>query len=249
MLSKSHTKYIQSLQHKKFRDESGLFIAEGPKLVADLLRDGNFKCREIFSLPEWIDENTTLAASHTGTAITEVKEHELQKLSALTHAHQVLAVFEQAGEDRAFDPSGKIALVLDTIQDPGNMGTLIRIADWFGISHIICSTDSADCYNPKVVQGTMGSLGRVHIIYTDLVSFLTGHRDITAYATAMDGESISGIEKIKEGFIIIGNEGRGISEAVLQCSHKKISIPRTGQAESLNAAVAAAIIISNLKNW
>lgn len=247
MLSKSHTKYIQSLQHKKFRDESGLFIAEGPKLVADLLRDGNFKCRELFSLPGWIDENTKLFSSHADMAITEVKDHELEKLSALTHANLVLAVLEQVPQEEDFDPSGRLTIVLDTIQDPGNMGTIIRIADWFGISHIICSMDSADCYNPKVVQGTMGSLGRVSMIYTDIVSFLSRHHAITAYATAMDGEDISDLKKMKEGFLIIGNEGHGISEAVLQCSHKKISIPRIGKAESLNAAVATAIVVANMK--
>lgn len=246
MLSKTHTKDIQSLQQKKFRDELGLFIAEGPKLVTDLLEEGIFRCREILALPGWIDANMSLLKQSPATAITEVKEHELEKISALKHAHQVLGVFEQLTPEEPA-PGGKICLVLDTIQDPGNMGTIIRLADWFGLGAIICSPASADCYNPKVVQGTMGSLGRVPVIYTDLVSFLTKHKHIPAYAADMQGEPVSTIRGIKEAFIIIGNEGKGISGEVLACAGKTISIPRSGKAESLNAAVAAGIIIAGLK--
>jgi TrmH family RNA methyltransferase len=246
MLSKTHTKYIQSLQHKKFRDESGLFIAEGPKVVMDLLNSRKFICKEIFTLETWAKEQAKWLSAFPGISIAEVKDFELAKISSLSTAHQVLAVFEKRKQNQQISTVGKLILVLDTIQDPGNLGTIIRIADWFGIADIICSVGCADMYNAKVVQSTMGSLGRVNVIYTDLPAWLHANRGVNMYAAVLDGKNINAMGKLQEGIIIIGNEANGISDAVLELVNEKITIPRIGAAESLNAAVATGIILSHV---
>ena len=246
MLSKTHTKYIQSLQHKKLRDELNLFIAEGPKVVMDLLQSGNFFCKEILALKKWMELNDNLRSTFTGTSFTELEDFELEKISALTAPHSVLAVFKKREAETVFDTSNKITLALDTIQDPGNLGTIIRIADWFGIGNIICSVGCADMYNPKVVQSTMGSLGRVNIVYEDLPHWLKENEKIKTYTASLKGKPVQSLGKIKEGIIVIGNEAHGISEEVMQLATEKITIPRVGEAESLNAAVATGIILSHV---
>jgi len=246
MLSKTHTKYIQSLQHKKSRDEAGLFIAEGPKLVPDLLASRNFICKELFAVKDWFDHNEKLRSKYPGTSFTEVEDFELEKISALTTPHSVLAVFEKRKPGTDIKLTGKITLALDTIQDPGNLGTIIRIADWFGLENIICSPGCADMYNPKVVQSTMGSLGRVNIIYTDLARWLKEKSTVKIYSASLNGKPLPSLGKLKEGIIIIGNEAHGISDEVMELVNEKITIPKTGEAESLNAAVAAGIIISHV---
>lgn len=247
MLSKTHTKYIQSLWHKKQRDETGLFIAEGPKVVTDLLNSRKFICKEIFALQNWIDEHKVLLSSLGETAITAVQDFELDKISALSTAHSVVAVFEKRKQEHSINIAGKITLALDTIQDPGNLGTIIRIADWFGISNIICSVGCADMYNAKVVQSTMGSLGRINVIYTDLVNWLAKNKSVKIYSASLEGKDINSIGKLNEAVIIIGNEANGVSEEVMSLVNEKITIPRTGDAESLNAAVAAGIILAIIK--
>lgn len=247
MLSKTHTKYIQSLQHKKFRDELGLFIAEGPKIVMDLLTEGKFICKEILAVKEWLDAQDKLRSTCSNTLFTEVKDFELEKISALSTAHHVLGIFQKIKPDEPVDCTGKITLALDTIQDPGNLGTIIRIADWFGIENMICSVGCADLYNPKVVQSSMGSLGRINIVYADLPEWLQKNKKVKIYAAALDGKTIGSVSKLKESIVIIGNEANGISEAVMKLVDEKITIPKTGKAESLNAAVAAGIILSHLK--
>ena len=246
MISKPHTKYIQSLQHKKLRDELNLFIAEGPKLVPDLLSGGHFVCKEILALKEWLDANKGMVSAYPGTTFTEINDFELEKISALSTPHDVLAVFEKRSADPDIDVNNKITLVLDTIQDPGNMGTIIRIADWFGIQNIICSVGCADIYNPKVVQATMGSLGRVNVVYTDLAAWLTENRKVRVFAASLNGKPLQSVGKLTGGIIIIGNEAHGISDEVMQLVHEKITIPGTGEAESLNAAVATGIILSHV---
>ncbi|HMK04743.1 MAG TPA: RNA methyltransferase [Ferruginibacter sp.] len=246
MLSKTHTKYIQSLQHKKSRDEAGLFIAEGPKLVPDLLAGRNFICKELFAVKEWFDHNEKLRSTYPNISFTEVEDFELGKISALTTPNSVLAVFEKRKPDSNIVLKDKITLVLDTIQDPGNLGTIIRIADWFGLENIVCSQGCADMYNPKVVQSTMGSLGRVNIIYTNLAGWLKKNNSIKIYSASLTGKPLPALGKLKEGIIIIGNEAHGISDEVMELVNEKITIPRTGEAESLNAAVAAGIIISHV---
>lgn len=245
MLSKSHIKYIQSLHHKKFRDEEGAFIAEGAKVVMELLSSSKFICKQLIALPQWIDENESAIKKYYKDEITAAKDFELEKISALTTPNHVLAVFEKAKEE-VIIVKKKITLMLDTIQDPGNLGTIIRIADWFGVSSIVCSVNSADVYNPKVVQSTMGSIARVNIIYTDLKEWLLKNRQVKIFAAALKGEYINTIKNIDEAIIIIGNESKGISDELLQIADKKITIPKIGEAESLNAAVATGIILSHL---
>jgi TrmH family RNA methyltransferase len=247
MLSKTHTKYIQSLSHKKFRDESGLFVAEGPKVVMDLLTSGKFICKEIFALKEWMQWNEVALKMLRNFEITEVKDFELQKISSLSTANGVVAVFEKRKQNLSINIIDKITLALDTIQDPGNFGTIIRIADWFGIENIICSVGCADMYNSKVVQSTMGSLGRLNIIYTDLVSWLKNNNQIQVFSASLDGEDVKGFRELKEGILIIGNEANGVSDEVMKLVNKKITIPKIGEAESLNAAVATGIILSHIK--
>lgn len=246
MLSKTHTKYIQSLQHKKLRDETGLFIAEGPKVVMDLLNSRKFVCKELLALDSWLQENSAALLKLKETTLTAIADFELQKISSLTAAHAVVAVFEKRKQVHAFSPASKITLALDTIQDPGNLGTIIRIADWFGIENMVCSIGCADMYNAKVVQSTMGSLGRVNVVYTDLLSWLTQKEQVNIYAASLQGKDVRTMGKLHEGIIIIGNEANGISDAVMETVHEKITIPRTGEAESLNAAVATGIILSHV---
>jgi TrmH family RNA methyltransferase len=246
MLSKSQLKYIQSLHHKKFRDLEGSFIAEGNKVVLELLQSGQFVCEQLIGEQEWLHVNEMLIRKHFSGDLQEVKDFELQKLSALSTASQVLAVFKKM-QSKAIVVKDRVTLLLDTIQDPGNLGTIIRIADWFGIAAIICSNDTADQYNPKVVQSTMGSLARVNIVYTDLSKFIRSNNKIKIYAAALNGKDISTLKGLKEGFIMIGNESKGISAELMEAATEKITIPKIGSAESLNAAVATGIILSHLQ--
>ncbi len=243
MLSKNAAKYIQSLQHKKFRDQYGVFVAEGPKLVGELLQQGFFTCREVYATEEAMASAAFLRNAANAEAISNV---ELQKISSLSTPNQVLAVFEKKQENKIPDLKDKISLVLDDIQDPGNLGTIIRIADWFGIENIICSVNTADMYNPKVVQSTMASIGRVNLVYTDLVSFLKTVPQ-QKYAAVLNSKFVHEIKKPVEAIIIIGNESKGISTEILELEPEKITIRQFGQAESLNAAVATAIILQEFR--
>jgi TrmH family RNA methyltransferase len=242
MISRSQLKYIQSLGQKKYRDEEGTFVAEGPKLVKELIESKNTELTQIYALNEWIEGNKDLIKSIN---ITTVDETELERISQLTTPNKVLAVVKKF---EANEPGIKerISLVLDAIRDPGNLGTIIRIADWFGISQIICSDDCADMYNSKVVQATMGSIARVNVFYTNLPAWLQQRSGVRIYAAMLDGKDVTKMSSIKEALIIIGNESMGIDKEVLQYANEKISIPRKGSAESLNAAVATGIILSHL---
>ena len=243
MLSKSKLKYIQSLGQKKFRQQEGKFIAEGPKLVNDLLEMKSSSIQEIFALKEWIEDNKKIADSYQVVEITTI---ELEKISQLSSPNQVVAVVKQFAIDENIEVKDKITLVLDNIQDPGNMGTIIRIADWYGVDQIVCNTQSADMYNPKVIQSTMGSIARVKVFYTELSNWLVKQNTIPIYAAMLNGDDVTVMQKIKEGIIVIGNESKGISNDVLKLISKKITIPQKGKAESLNAAVATGIILSHL---
>jgi RNA methyltransferase, TrmH family len=243
MLVKSKVKYIQSLGQKKFREQEGVFIAEGTKLVNELLLSDNAEILEVFALQEWMGENKELIARAT---ITEITTADLEKISQLTTPNQVLAIVKEFNAEGRIQTKGQIILALDGIRDPGNMGTIIRIADWFGVKQIICSNDCADMYNTKVVQATMGSIARVKIFYTDLEKWLSENAKANVYATVLNGGNIASAKKIKEGVILIGNESKGISPEVLKLATNKITISRKGNAESLNAAVAAGIILSHL---
>lgn len=244
MLNKTHTKYIQSLHHKKFRDELGEFIAEGPKVVLELLDSREFVCIYIVALENWVEANQRLLQKYPGPQIFAVKDFELEKISLLSTPNNVLAVFKKKPAATQITVNNKITLVLDGIQDPGNFGTIIRTADWFGVDNIVCSVTCADMYNPKVVQSTMGSLARITIVYTELAAWLQQNNAVKKYAAALHGQHISSYKKLEEAIIIIGNEGKGISDAVMQLADEKITIPKIGEAESLNAAVAAGIILA-----
>ena len=246
MLSKTLVKYIQNLSRKKFRDEEKLFIAEGPKVVQELTNIVPDKLKTLYATQKWCDENENILTKIASDKITIITDDELKQVSSLKTANEVLAVFHQFSELNAVETKGKLSLMLDCIQDPGNMGTMIRIADWFGIENIICSEDCVDMYNPKLIQSTMGSIARVKIIYTDIKQWLEDHSGIPSYAATLKGKNIHEMSAIKEGVIIIGNESKGISADVLNNSSEKITVPKIGKAESLNAAVAAGIILSQL---
>lgn len=237
MLSKKVIKDIQSLGLKKKREETGLFIAEGPKVVEELLRIIPSRINAVYATAQWggIDGARQNAV--------EVSETELKGLSQLRTPNQVLAVVQQS-PGRLPGPSGMF-LYLDTIQDPGNFGTIIRIADWFGVKDVVCSPGCADLYNPKAVQATMASIARVNVFYDEKETWLARQTQ-TVYAAALNGKPVSSLPKINRGVLIIGNESKGIRQDYLQMAKERITIERRGDAESLNAAVAAGIILSHL---
>ena len=246
MLSKKIIKYIQSLSHKKLRDEEGDFIAEGPKIVAEFLASQNFICKIVCAEKDWLLSNMDLFNIPL-LNIYKIDEDSLKKISLLKTPNKVVAIFSKKELSKQPELSNKISLALDGIGNPGNMGTIIRIADWFAIENIICTENCVDCYNPKVVQSTMGSLARVNIFYTDLKSFFSSHKNISIYAATLSGKNVSEFKNIHEGFILIGNESKGISKELLTISKNQITIPRYGNAESLNAAVATGIILSHMR--
>ena len=248
MFSKSTIKYIQSLQHKKFRDEYNCFVAEGPKVVNGLLSTAVFAAKGIYALQEWVDELDADFRNHYNDVIEIVKDFELKKIASYTTANKVVAVFEKKAMLQTDLLSNKFTLVLDDIQDPGNFGTIIRTADWFGIKNIVCSINTVDMYNNKVVQSTMASLGNVNVIYTELPLWLVKQKRIKILAAVLNGKPLQECDNVKEGIIIIGNESKGISDEIMQLANEKISIPRIGQAESLNAAVATGIILAKFIN-
>lgn len=241
MLSKAQIKYIQSLQHKKYRQKSGQFIAEGDKIVPELI-SGGMSVREVYATKEWISGHEQVLTGKV--PVMEVEAHVLKQLSALTTPNQALALVDIPAA-APLVLKGSVSLALETIQDPGNMGTLIRIADWFGIKQLICTPDCVDVYNPKTIQATMGSIARVHIIETDLLSLL--HKEeVPSYAATLHGTDITTFPRLAEGIILIGNESKGLSDAVIAAATHKLTIPRLGGAESLNAGVAAGIICGRL---
>jgi TrmH family RNA methyltransferase len=244
MLSKSEAKYIQSLKDKKSRAEFGQFMAEGPKIVTDLLNDyaGEIVC--IYATRDWAGNSAVMAGQ---VPFREIEDFELEKISALQTPQQVLAVVKT--KSQPFIPYEKDhwILMLDGIQDPGNMGSILRTADWFGIKTIYCTPDTADIYNPKVVQASMGSLLRVNVCFGDCEQWLNDP-GVPVYPTLLNGQNIFQTPSVKPGIVIIGNEGRGIRPALLRKFDMALTIPRIGKAESLNAAVATGILLSKLVN-
>ena len=241
MLSKSEIKDIQSLRHKKSREETGLFIAEGPKITGELLRSVPQQVKKIYGLENWVEENKQLLANADFEIISET---ELERLSQLQTPNEVLSVFYQFESDEPVASKGVI-LYLDSIQDPGNFGTIVRLADWFGILHIVCSEGSADFYNIKVVQASMGSIARVNVFYDQELQWLE-KQTLTKYAASLNGKSVYEVETIQNGILVIGNESKGIQPGIMEMIDEAITIPKRGSAESLNAAVATGIILSHL---
>ncbi len=245
MFTKTHAKYIQSLHDKKLRTEYGVFFAEGPKVVTDLLQRGVFTCTMLAATDHWLQTNQTWLAKAAIGQVFAIKDFELEKISALSQPNQVLAVFEQQRPQADFATKGQITILLDGLQDPGNLGTILRTADWFGVANMVCTPHCADIYNPKVVQGTMGSLGRVNVLYTEAMAWLE-QQSVPIYATALAGKPLRQYSPITEGIIMVGNESKGVSPALLQMADHTIHIPGKGGAESLNAAVALGIVLAQL---
>ena len=244
MVTKHQVKYIQSLNEKKFRTQEGLFVAEGPKIINELLTAREVEPVELYATQAWWVQHEPLKNNLPFVLFHELSEQELGRISFLTTPNQVLGIFKQPGWGNvAFNG---LTLVLDGIQDPGNFGTILRIADWFGIEQIVASVDSADVFNPKVVQSTMGSLARVRVFYRDLQLLLAEHPQVPVYACTLQGKPLAETGKLKEGMLLIGNESKGIRKELIDASHYQLTIPRIGRAESLNAAVATGIVLSHL---
>jgi TrmH family RNA methyltransferase len=241
MVEKSKGKYIHSLKQKKQRDEEGVFVAEGPKIINELLKEPATQLVELFATKEWLRTNEPV----NNGAVREIDEHMLSRISLLSTPNQVLGIFKKPPVSR-FVAKGQISLLLETIQDPGNMGSIIRCADWFGVRQVVCSYDCVDIFNPKTVQSTMGSIARVKVFYEDLSTVMSANKDTQSYAATLNGINIREVGTLKEGMIIIGNESKGISENLTGMASQRITIPGNGTAESLNAAVATGIILSHL---
>jgi len=249
MFNKATIKNIQSLQQKKIRDELGLFVAEGPKVVEEFLQTQAFPCINIYALNEWVNKKDKALYNLYADKIVIIEDFELLKIAAYSTPNKVVGVFQKKVVSNKIDVKNKITLVLDDIQDPGNLGAIIRTADWFGIESIICSSNTVDMYNAKVVQSTMASLARVNILYTDLIGWLDENKKIKKYAATLDGPPLTSSNKTKEAIIIIGNESRGVQPEILKLVDHKITIPKKGGAESLNASVATAIILYSFTNF
>lgn len=242
MLSKSQISLIKSLQLKKYRKVHKLFIVEGSKSITEFY-NGGYTLHSFYYLPELSSKVLNFPDKIKGI---EISSQDLKKISALTTPHGILAVFQIP--DHKIDPNelrGRFNMVLDFIQDPGNLGTIIRTADWFGMDTLICSENTTDAYSPKAVQASMGSLARVKLIYCDLEKFLR-ETDIKIYAAMLEGTSIYQTDFQSEGLIVMGNEGNGVSTEIEQFIEKKVTIPRIGKAESLNVAISSAIICSEI---
>lgn len=243
MLSKSQISLLNSLQHKKFRREHGLFIVEGYKSIIEFA-DSGYHVNTIYHTPDATPKLLNLSQKINYQDITLT---ELQKISALKTPADALATINipQQNDVDHQRLKNKFSLVLDGVQDPGNMGTIIRTADWFGFTDIICSEDTVDVYNPKVVQATMGSLARVNVRYANLIEFIKALK-IPVLGTLLNGENIYTTQLGHEGLLVLGNEGNGIRPDIQALITKAVTIPRVGKAESLNVAVAAAVCCSQL---
>lgn len=234
-MTKNEIKYLQSLSDKKNRDSENKFVVEGPKMIEELLQS-DFAIEKI-----WGTEDQSIA---TKVEFEKISEAEMSRISQQKTPSNILALVEKPQNTLA-TTSDEWIIVLDGIQDPGNLGTIIRIADWFGLNKIVASLDTADCYNSKVVQSTMGGIFRVNIFYTDLEVFLQ-KTDLPKYGALLDGENIYQLKDKPKGLLVIGNESKGIRPNIQTFITKPVTIPRIGKAESLNAAVATGIIVGQL---
>lgn len=247
MLSKNKIKYIKSLDTKKARNEAGVFLAEGHKLVGDLWEA--FDCDLLVATKEWLEHHPEKRAGER----IEVSQEELARVSLQKTPQQVLAVFRQRPNERAqTEIASQLCLALDGIQDPGNLGTIIRVADWYGIRHIFCSNDTVDVYHPKVVQATMGALARVQVHETDLPElFRSLPNGYPVYGTFLDGEDMYEQALTDKGIIVMGNEGKGISKVLESMVTHRLFIPNypkdSHTSESLNVALATGIICAEFR--
>ena len=241
MISKNELKYIQSFAHKKQWAQESVFIVEGPKLLAEIM-ESNWEVEKIFALEEWASKQSAPMNN-----VTIVDELQLERISQLQQSNQVLALVRKKIYATPLQFEGNFTIVLDGIQDPGNLGTIIRTADWFGCNQIIVTEDTANMYNPKVLQSTMGSFLRVRVDTMDIEQVLKS-TSLPIYGAVLDGNSIYTSKISKEGFLVIGNESKGIRSLIYPLISSAISIPGFGKAESLNAAVATGIILSHWRS-
>lgn len=245
MLSNAQIKLIRSLEQKKYRNKHNLFVAEGEKIVSEILQS-KARFDKIYVTQRWINKNRDLFLQNE-QQITIITESELNKISFLHTPNEALALMPLHSPNiKNLIASEKLILALDTIQDPGNLGTIIRIADWFGIESIVCSENCVDVYNPKVIQATMGSFLRIKVYYTKLKDFIQQQKNngIPIFGALLNGEIIYKAELSNNGIIVMGNESKGISEELKQFIDKPLYIPKAGGAESLNVSVATGIICS-----
>jgi len=238
MLSKSQIKLITSLKQKKYRQQHKLFVAEGKKIILELLQS-NLQLHQLYT--------TTIEFDVLDDLVTQISDNELKKISFLKSPNTALAVFRIP--DETPNDFKKLVVALDDVRDPGNLGTIIRLCDWFGVRDLVCSLATVDCYNPKVVQATMGSITRVNVNYVNLKEVLEAQND-DIYGAFMDGENVYETKLSSSGILVLGNEANGISDSIEKLVTKRISIPRFGElqaTESLNVANAAAILLSEFK--
>lgn len=236
MLSINQKKQVNSLKQRKFRLQNNYFVVEGVKMLEELLLS-NYEVVSIYATENWRSKNL-------GVDCELVSEKELVSISSLKNPNEVLAVVKMK-EKPMTDISSQLTIVLDKLQDPGNLGTIIRTADWFGVKNIVCSTDSVDVYNPKVIQASMGSFFRVNIVYTSLKEFFTTNSDLTVYGALLSGKNVYKKSLNRKGAVLmLGNESKGISDELVPFIQEQLFIPNYGKAESLNVASATAILCS-----
>jgi TrmH family RNA methyltransferase len=252
MLSKNRIRHLNSLKIKKFRESNGQFVIEGDKIVRDLLHRSLLQVEWLCATPEWLHNNRDLISDRV-KEVTEAGPEELSRVSSFETPPPVLAVMNIPQYEPDWNEiESAVSLGLDTIQDPGNLGTIIRTADWFGIKNIICSEQCADCYNPKVIQASMGAVMNVKVHYIPLESVLQNFskENLTIYGTFMQGTPINELPAVKKGILLFGNESRGLSPDIDRFVTKKITIPAVNDSEShvesLNVASAVAIVCSRL---
>ncbi len=243
MLPKSQINLLKSLQHKKFRREQGSFLVEGYKSISEFV-NSPYEIEAVYHTPAFSPKVLKLSQKIN---LCEISVTEVEKISSLKTPQEIIARLKipQWPVLKYEHLKGKFSLVLDSLQDPGNLGTIIRIADWFGIENIICSDDTVDAYNPKVVQACMGSLARVKVHYIELADFLAGVK-LPVFGALLNGDDIYVTDFGHEGLVIMGNEGNGISSEIQKSVNKAVTIPRIGQAESLNVAIATALFCSEI---
>ena len=247
MLSKNTIKYLRSLQLKKFRQKYNNFVVEGDKIAQEIIRNPSIEIESIYALDSWIETNENALQFHL-QKIIKISEKDLTRISGLKTPNQVLIVVKQLKP--SIKPSeiyAGLSIYLDSIKDPGNFGTIIRTADWFGIKNIFCSLDCVELYNPKVLQATMGSFLRINVFFVEFDWIVDHFPNLEIYGAVLEGTNLFESKKEAPGMIVIGNESRGISEAVLKHLTHKISIPAFGKAESLNAAVACGIVLASFR--
>jgi TrmH family RNA methyltransferase len=245
MLSRKWLKYIKSLQIKKFRKENGAFLIEGAKSVLELLQS-DFSIQILFATQEFYQSSIRLVSTQ-GFPVEIVSQEELESAGVFHSNNACLAIAYTKENQALYTEEKEFVLVLDEVKDPGNLGTIIRVADWYGIRKIVCSPDTADLYNPKVITASMGSFTRVRLYYCDLPAYFSSQNRLPVYGAFLDGQNLHQTRFVDSGYVVMGNESHGIGEDLAPFISHKITIPRFGGAESLNVGIATAIICDNLR--